>query len=135
MILVPIQALLSITPFPSQVVAMPMALVFGFWVGTALVWCGWMIAAAAQYWIARRVAADFDFEAARARLPRPLRELPAHHPAFLIVTRWVPGGSHVVNGAAGMYGVTLARHMACASVSIIPRAAFFSGVVNGIRWF
>ena len=49
-----------------------------------------------------------------------------------IVARWVPGGSHVVNAAAGMCGVPLARHLACAAVSIAPRALFFACVVHGI---
>ena len=100
LILVPLQALLSVTPIPSQIVALPMAVIFGFWLGAALVWLGWMITAAMQYSMVRRAAQDLDFEAARARLPRVLRDLPAHNPLFLIVTRWVPGGSHVVNGAA-----------------------------------
>ena len=135
LLLVPLQALLSVTPFPSQIVALPMAFLFGFGVGAALIWLGWMLTAALQYKLARRAAEDLDFEAARARLPRWLRELPAHHPAFLIITRWLPGGSHVVNGAAGAYRVSFARHLGCAAVSIVPRALFFSGIANGVRLF
>lgn len=131
-VLVPLQALLALTPFPSQVVALPTLAWFGFGAGAALVWLGWWVAAGLQYALARRAAFDLRLDAFRARLPRAVRDLPVGHPAFLIVARWVPGGSHVVNAAAGMCGVPLARHLACAAVSIAPRALFFACVVHGI---
>ena len=75
---------------------------------------------------------ELDFDAARQRLPSWLRDLPAGHPAFLVLVRWIPGGSHVVNAAAAAYGVTLRRHLSFAALAIVPRALFFASVVHGI---
>lgn len=133
LVLVPLQALLAVTPFPSQLVAIPILAWFGFALGSALVWLGWWIAALLEYTLARRTAIDLELDALRARLPRALRDLPVGHPVFLIVARWLPGGSHVVNIAAGACGVALARHLACAAASIVPRALFFASAVHGIE--
>ena len=121
------------SPVPSQVAAAPLVLLFGFWAGALLIWLGWWTAAGAQFYLARRTAVELDFEGLRARLPGWLRELPAGHPAFLVLVRWIPGGSHVVNTAAGAYGVPLRRHLSFAALSIVPRALFFAGIVHGIR--
>jgi len=126
------QALLSLSPVPSQIVAIPTAVVFGFWLGATLLWTGWLLAAFVQYALARYTAKELDFEQILKRLPRRIRELPAHHPAFLILTRWFPAGYHVVNTVAGAYEVPLFRHAWCAAVSIVPRAVFLSAVANGL---
>jgi len=130
--IVPIIAVVAVSPFPSELVAIATGSVFGFWLGSLLNWMGWMMAAFLQYGLARRTAKDFDFDAARARLPRWLRDLPAHHPLFLIPARWFPWGPHLVNTAAGVYSVSLIRHGWCAAISIVPQALFISAVANGI---
>jgi len=132
-LLLPLQTLLALSPIPSQIAAIPIVLFFGFWAGAALIWLGWFATAALQFLLLRRAAIDLDFTSARARLPRRLRNLPAGHPAFLVLVRWIPGGSHLVNGAAAAYGVSLQRHLAFAALSILPRAVFFATVVSGLR--
>ena len=42
------QAFLSLSPVPSQIVAIPTAIVFGFWLGALLLWTGWLLAAFVQ---------------------------------------------------------------------------------------
>jgi uncharacterized membrane protein YdjX (TVP38/TMEM64 family) len=133
-VLVVLQALIAMSPFPSHVAAIPLAFLFGFWGGAALVWTGWWITAFAQYQLVKRAASEFEFGQRRKSMPRWVRELPAHNALFLVALRWFPGGSHVVNSAAGAYGVSLARHMGLAAISIVPRALFVSSVANGLRW-
>ena len=133
-LLLPLQTLLALSPIPSQIAAVPLVLMFGFPLGAALVWLGWLATAAVQFELFRRAAVELDFQARRARLPRWLRDLPAGHPAFLLCVRWIPGGSHVVNGAAAAYGVPLARHLGWAALSILPRALFFAALVHGVAW-
>ena len=130
--IVPIQALIAVSPFPSEVVAIATSALYGFWGGALLAWCAWFTAAFIQYFAVRRAARDFDFEHARRRLPRRLQELPVSHPAFLIVVRWFPYGPHIVNSAAGAYEVPLGRHAWCAAVSIVPPALIISALANGL---
>lgn len=131
-VIVPIQALIAVSPFPSEVVAIGTSALYGFWGGALLAWSAWFMAAFIQYFAVRRAARDFDFEHARRRLPRRLRELPVSHPAFLIIGRWFPYGSHIVNSAAGACEVPLSRHGWCAAVSIVPSALVISGLANGL---
>jgi uncharacterized membrane protein YdjX (TVP38/TMEM64 family) len=130
--IIPVQAVVAVSPFPSEVMALVTSAFYGFWGGSLLAWCAWFVAAFLQYWLVRRTARDFDFERARRRFPKRLRELPVSHPAFLILGRWLPYGPHVVNSAAGAYGVPLSRHAWCAAVSIIPHALVISGLANGL---
>lgn len=130
--IVPIQALIAVSPFPSEVVALGTSALYGFWGGALLAWCAWFTAAFIQYYAVRRAARDFDFEHARRRLPRRLRELPVSHPAFLILARWFLYGPHIVNSAAGAYEVPLGRHAWCAAISIVPPALIISGLANGL---
>ena len=132
---VPVQAIVAVSPFPSEVVAIAITSIYGFWIGSALAWCGWFLAAFLQYFVARRTARDFDFERARARLPGWLNRFPVEHPAFLILARYVPWGPHLVNSAAGVYGVSLFRHGWCAALSIVPQALLISAIGNGLISF
>jgi len=130
--IIPVQAVVAVSPFPSEVIALVTSAFYGFWGGALLAWSAWFVAAFLQYALVRRTAQDFDFEHARKRFPRRLRELPVSHPGFLILGRWLPYGAHVVNTAAGAYGVSLARHAWCAAVSIAPPALIISGLANGL---
>ncbi len=127
-ILVPLQAVVAVSPFPSEAVALGISSAYGFWLGALLGWCGWLLAALVQYLIARRTARDFDFDHARTRLPAWLRRFPVSHPAFLIGAHWVPYGPHVKNAAAGAFEVPLGRHLWCAGVGILPVALFVAGL-------
>ncbi len=131
-LIVPIQAVVAVSPFPSEIVAIGTTAIYGFWFGAVIAWLGWFVAAFLQYYVARRTARDFDFERARSRLPKWISRFPVEHPAFLILARLVPWGPHLVNSAAGVYGISLKRHGWCAAVSIVPQALFISAVGNGL---
>lgn len=131
-LIVPVQAVVAVSPFPSELVAIGTTAIYGFWFGAVIAWFGWFVAAFLQYFVARRTAMDFDFERARSRLPNWIGRFPVEHPAFLIFARLVPWGPHLVNSAAGVYGISLKRHGWCAAVSIVPQALFISAVGNGL---
>jgi uncharacterized membrane protein YdjX (TVP38/TMEM64 family) len=134
-VLVPVQAVVAVSPFPSEVLVFANSVLFGFWMGALMAWVGWIMAAFLQYGLVRRTAADFDFDAVRKRLPTWIRRFPVDHPAFLIGGRYLPMGSHIVNSAAGAFGVPLWRHGWCSAVSILPMAFLVSGIANGILRF
>lgn len=131
-VIIPVQAVVAVSPFPSELLALGTSALYGFWGGALLAWCGWFLAAFLQYFVVQRTARDYDFDQARKRFPRWLRELPADHPAFLIFGRWLPFGPHIVNSAAGAYGVPLFRHAWCAGLSIIVPALLISAFANGL---
>jgi len=132
LVLIPIHAVVATSPFPSEVLAVGYTAMYGFWLGAALGWVGWFCGAFVQYFVARRTAQDFDFDQARSRLPQWLAQFPVDHPAFLICARWLPWGPHLVNTAAGVYGVPLFRHGWCAAISIVPHTLVVAGIGAGL---
>ena len=130
-ILVPFQALAAFTPLLGEMIAGTNAALYGFWLGTGMSFAAWMLTAQLQYAIARRTARDFDFDATYARLPAWLRSFPVDHPVFLIGVR-LPLGGPIVNTAAGVFGVSLWRHIWCAAIGILPRALFFASLGVGL---
>ncbi len=130
--LVGAQALIAVSPLPSQIVAVPLAVMYGFWFGAVLIWTGWMLAAVLQYWLSRRIADDVDLNSLLERTPRWLRRFPASHPLFLIIARQLPIGPHIVNISAGVLHVPLWRHLCCAAIAIVPQAVFVSGISVGV---
>lgn len=132
LIVIPVHAVVAISPFPSEVLAFGNAAVFGFWSGAALSWAGWMTAALLHYALARRVARDLDLERHRSRLPRWLRRFPVDHPAFLILGRYVPYGPQLVATAAGALAVPVLRFACCQAAAIVPVALFFAGLATGL---
>jgi len=105
--LVVAQALIAVSPFPSQVVAVPIGATYGFRLGAPLIWTGWMLAALLQYGLSRRTADDIDLGPLLERTPEWMRRFPAGHPLFLIVARQLPIGPHIVNISAGALHVPL----------------------------
>ena len=134
-ILIPIQALVAVSPFPSEVLVVANSLVYGFWIGAAMAWVGWMLAAYLQYGLARRTAHDLDIDVMLKRLPRWLSKFPVDHPMFLIFGRWVPWGPHIVNTTAGVFGVPLWRHTWCAAIAAVPHALFVCALAHGLDVF
>jgi uncharacterized membrane protein YdjX (TVP38/TMEM64 family) len=132
LLIVPLLAAISTTPLPSEILAIPAAGLYGLWRGAALVWVAWVVAAYLQYLAAQLVARDWELQRARDRLPAWLARLPVSHPLFLICARWFPLGPHLVNTAAGVCNVGLARHGWCAAVGIAPQALFISAVGNAL---
>ena len=129
---VPVQAVVAVSPVPGEIVAFLNIALYGFWVGAALSWLGWMLAAFLEYGLVRRFALDVAPEGARERLPRWLQALPTRHPAYLICARWLPFGSHLVNSTAGLHGVPMARFSWTTAVSLVPASLVFSAVASGL---
>jgi uncharacterized membrane protein YdjX (TVP38/TMEM64 family) len=130
--LVVAQALIAVSPFPSQIVAVPVAVTYGFRAGAVLIWTGWMLAAVLQYGLSRRTADDIDLTSLLERTPRWIRRFPAGHPLFLIIARQLPIGPHIVNISAGVLHVPLWRHLWCAAIAVVPEALFISGISVGV---
>ena len=57
-LLVPLQGVISATPFPGEAVAFANSAIYGFWIGMVFSWAGWMIGAFIQYGFAWRVRGD-----------------------------------------------------------------------------
>ena len=129
---VPVLALISATPFPSELFVIPLAGIWGFHWGAWMTWLSWLGASFIQYFLARRASRDLGFDELDARLPRWLRRFPVSHPVFLICGRWFPWGPHLVNTAAGLARVDLVRYSWCAVAGIAPQAVFISAVGNAI---
>lgn len=131
LVLVPLHALLAVSPFPSEVVALAHGAIYGFALGWPLTWAGWMLGAGLEYGLFRRIAADVG-EPAPGRLPGLLRRLPVEHPAFLIGARLVPFGNHAVNALAGMRAVPLWRFAWASALAFVPFSAAVTAVAIGL---
>ncbi|OFV87173.1 MAG: hypothetical protein A3J75_00585 [Acidobacteria bacterium RBG_16_68_9] len=131
-IVVPVHAIVAISPFPSEVIAFGNGVLYGVWKGTLLSWLGWMLAAGTNYALVRRAAADVNLDPAFARLPRWLRRFPVPHPIFLIAGRWIPYGPQLISTAAGAFRVPFWRFCWCTGVSIAPVALFFAALASGL---
>jgi uncharacterized membrane protein YdjX (TVP38/TMEM64 family) len=132
LLLVPLQGVISATPFPGEAVAFANSAIYGFWLGIVFSWVGWMMGAFIQYGFAWRIRADLDLGGFKTRGPAWLWRLPIHHPAFLILGRFLPGGFHLVNLSAGAFGIPLWRHAWCAAASILPFAIGISALANSL---
>lgn len=131
-IVVPVHAIVAISPFPSEVIAFGNGALYGLWKGAMLSWLGWMLAALTNYALVRRAAADVNLTPALARLPRWLRRFPVHHPIFLIAGRWVPYGPQLISTTAGAFRVPLWRFCWCTGVGVVPSAVFFAALASGL---
>ena len=60
LVIIPLQAVVAVSPFPSEVIALVTCTFYGFWGGALLAWCAWFVAAFLQYERGRRMARDFD---------------------------------------------------------------------------
>lgn len=129
-IFVPVQAVVAVSPFPGEVVALISSAVHGFWLGSLLNWFGWMLAAYLEYSLVRWTARDLEFD--EARLPAWLRRFPTDHPAYLIAGRFLPFGSHLVNGTSGMRGLGMWRFTWTAAIALVPGAVLFAALANGL---
>lgn len=118
-VLVPTHAVLAVSPFPSEVLALSYGAIYGLSLGTLFAWSGWMLGALLEYGLFRRIAADAGPEA-RGRLPAWLRRLPVGHPAFLVFSRLIPFGNHVANAAAGSAQVPLWRFCWTTALALAP---------------
>ena len=128
--LLPAQIAAAVTPVPSELIALPTAVIYGFWLGALLIWFGWVAATPLRYLIVSRVMTDFDFERGRERMPQWLQRLPVNHPAYLIFARWLPYGPHLVDYTAGAAGVRLRTLLWSSAVATVPPAFLMSALAN-----
>lgn len=130
---VPLHAIIGVTPFPSDVIAIANGTIYGFWLGCVLSWLGWYIAAFIEFQIGRRANRDFDISAWISRAPAGLRRFPVGHPAFIIGSRLVPwAGGHISTLLPGAMGVPLGRFAWCSALAIAPPALLMSGIGAGL---
>jgi uncharacterized membrane protein YdjX (TVP38/TMEM64 family) len=130
--LVPVQAVVAVSPAPGEIVALGVVAIYGFRLGALLIWAGWLLAALLEYALFRRIAADAGSQALAARTPRWLRRFPASHPAFLGLTRLLPFGNHVVNAVAGSAGVPLWRFCWPSALALVPGSLLFAALASGV---
>lgn len=129
---IPVHALLSATPFPSELIGVANGTIYGLWVGTVCSWLGWWCGAALEYALVRLGVRQVEWGAAVRRLPGWLRRFPVDHPVFLIVGRQLPFGFHAVNILAGLAGVSARRQLVCAAISNLPYAFLSAAVGAGL---
>lgn len=132
-ITLPLHAIVSISPFPSDVLCVANGALYGFWLGAALSWLGWWVAGLAEYGFGYQARRDFNLAARWERLPRWLRKFPVGHPVFLIGVRQVPGiGGHMATLLPGAAGVPFLRHVWCSAIAIVPGALLMSAIGVGL---
>ncbi len=133
-VLVLLQASITVTPFPDEVIGFANAMAYGFALGALFNWIGWMIGSFIEYVVARRTACDFGIlpETTSPRLQWLLRRFPPGHPIFLILARQVPLAGHVVNSWAGIFRVPLWRFAWTAALGHIPGSLAISALANGL---
>lgn len=131
LLLVPVQMVVSASPVPGELVALIQVSIYGIWPGALLCWCGWVGASFIEYAIARRTTTEV-LDGGRERLPAALRRLPADHPAFLILTRFLPFGGHVAAVTAGVCGVAAWRFAWTTLLAFVPVAFGFSAIATGL---
>jgi uncharacterized membrane protein YdjX (TVP38/TMEM64 family) len=131
-LLVPIQAVVAVSPFPSEVLALAQGAIYGFALGWPFTWAGWMLGAALEYALFRRVASDVVGPDPLERLPGWMRRLPVGHPLFLILGRLVPFGNHAVNALAGARRVPPWRFLWASALAFLPFSALVAAVSSGV---
>jgi len=133
-LLIPIQAVVAVSPFPSEVIALAEGAIYGFALGWPLAWAGWLLGAWLEYGLFRRIASDVG-DAGGERLPAWLHRFPAQHPLFLIFGRLVPFGNHAVNALAGSRRVPVWRFAWASALAFLPFSALIAAIASGlVRW-
>lgn len=130
-LLVPIQAVVAVSPFPSEVLALAQGAIYGFALGWPFTWAGWMLGAALEYALFRRVTSDVVGPDPLERLPAWMQRLPVGHPLFLILGRLVPFGNHAVNALAGARRVPAWRFLWASALAFLPFSAMVAAVSSG----
>ena len=130
-ILVPVHAIVAVTPFPGELIAVAHGAIYGFALGSVFSWAGWMLGALLEYSLFRRIASDVGDAAVTARLPVWLRRFSAHHLAFLIGACLVPFGNHRVNAMAGSRVVPVWRFSWVTAVALVPFLVLFAAIAIG----
>jgi uncharacterized membrane protein YdjX (TVP38/TMEM64 family) len=106
--------------------------IYGFAIGTPLVWLGSILRAHVEYGLSSRLRAAPSSEPPLLRLPRWLARFPADHPIFLAAGRWMPLGNHVVSVIAGLRGVPLRRFAWTSALGLAPFALLVAASTLGL---
>jgi uncharacterized membrane protein YdjX (TVP38/TMEM64 family) len=130
-LLVPVHAVVAVSPFPSEVIGLAYGAIYGFALGWPLNWAGWLLGALLEYGLFRRIASDVGATGAR-RLPSWLRRFPVEHPLFLIGGRLVPFGNHAVNALAGSVRVPFRRFVWASALAFLPFSALVAALGSGM---
>lgn len=130
-LLVPIHAVVAVSPFPSEVLALAHGAIYGFALGWPLTWMGWLLGAFLEYALFRRIASDVGGPGP-SRLPVWLHRFPARHPLFLVCGRLVPFGNHAVNALAGSHRVPFWRFAWTSALAFVPFSALIAGIASGL---
>jgi uncharacterized membrane protein YdjX (TVP38/TMEM64 family) len=128
-----IHAIVTMTPFPTDILAIANGSLYGFWLGAAVSWAGWYIDALIKFYIGRSASEDFPVDQWMARLPARLQRFPVDHPVFLIGTRLVPyAGGFISTFIPGALGVRWSRFVWCAALAIVPPALLMAAIGAGL---
>jgi len=124
---VPLHALISLSPMPSDLIALANGAVYGPWLGALLGWAGWYAAAWIRFSIGRRAGKELPIDRWWERLPRWMQRIPIRHPVFLILSRYIPYvGGEIATLVPGARGVPSWRFAWCTAIAIAPYAVLLS---------
>jgi len=124
---VPLHALVCLSPFPSDVIALANGAVYGPWFGALFGWTGWYTAAWIRFALGRRAGRELPIDRWWRRLPKWLQRIPIRHPVFLILSRYIPYvGGEIATLVPGARGVPAWRFAWCTALAIAPYALLLS---------
>jgi uncharacterized membrane protein YdjX (TVP38/TMEM64 family) len=104
--------LLSITPIPSDPLALINGAVFGPSYGSLISLVGNNFAAIVEYYLGTNINTLTNFNKQKSKLPFGLDKLPADSFIFLFFGRFIPGfGGKLISLTAGLYHVPLKRFL------------------------
>jgi len=129
-----LHAFLNLTPM-GEILPLSVAngAVFGFALGAAANWTGWMLATLLQYAAARRARGAMPPEASLSRLPPWLRGVPVDHLRFQMLARCVPWvGIQGTNLASGWLRVPLSRFLPGAALGLVGPSLAMAALGSGL---
>jgi len=133
LISIPVMAVATISPFPSDLIAIANGSLYGFALGTLWSALAWWIAAQFQYLLGWQMRADLDLGEQTRSLPQWLRNFPVSHPLFLILSRQIPwAGGHVSTLIPAAAGVSYFRHAWCSAIAVFPGALLYAAIGVGL---
>ncbi len=125
--------LLSVTPIPTEPVALLVLAWRGPLAAILMATLGNTLAALIEYYIGGSIGDLTDFEKKKEKLPFHLGRLPIKSPLFQICARMLPGfGPKFVSVAGGMYQVPLITYLWTATLANLIGAAVMVGGAYGV---
>jgi uncharacterized membrane protein YdjX (TVP38/TMEM64 family) len=119
--------LLSITPIPSDPLALINGAVFGPFYGSLISLAGNNFAAFIEYYLGTNINTLANFDQQKKHLPFNLGKLPANSFYFLFFGRFIPGfGGKLISLMAGLYHVPLWRFTWTTTIANILGSALYA---------